>query len=56
MEIGSESSKLTRKQALTVVVAVLAIAVSLAWMLWFSFGSSNQNAMLHRAVGQVMAE
>jgi len=56
MAIGSESSKLTSKQALTVAVAVLAIAVSLAWMLWFSFGSSNQNAMLHRAVGQVMAE
>jgi hypothetical protein len=46
----------TRKQAFIAASAVLAILASAAWIYWFEFGSLTQNARLHQAVGQVMAE
>jgi hypothetical protein len=46
----------SRHQVVIAVAAVCAILASAAWIYWFEFGSPAQNAQLHQAVGQVLAE
>jgi len=56
MSTSSEPPRHSRKQAVIVSAAVLAILASAVWIYWFEFGSQKQNIDLHHAVGQVMAE
>jgi hypothetical protein len=51
---GSTNKKL--QQALIAATAICVIVASAAWIYRFEFGFSGQNAQLHQAVGQIMAE
>jgi len=44
------------KQVLTVVISVLIIAGSAAWIYWSQFKSPKHDVGLHKRVGEVMAE